>query len=92
MKEIISLTAEKPNLTLTSKTGKTQIRQQTQKLVLVFLDCKLIKTFHDGSSLNYESGLRFLLFMYSTLELQWLKYLWNHENMFKTGVVGANKF
>ena len=25
-----------------------------------------------------------------TVELQWLKQLWNHENMFKTGEVQAN--
>ena len=24
-----------------------------------------------------------------TVELQWLKYLWNHENMFETGGDGA---
>ena len=23
----------------------------------------------------------------NTVEIQWLKHLWNHENMFKTGVV-----
>ena len=22
-----------------------------------------------------------------TVELQWLKHLWNHENMFETGIV-----
>ena len=27
----------------------------------------------------------------NTVELQWLKHLWNHENMFKTEVVGANE-
>ena len=26
-----------------------------------------------------------------TVELQWLKNLWNHENMFETGVVRANE-
>ena len=25
-----------------------------------------------------------------TVELQWLEHLWNHENMFETGVVRAN--
>ena len=25
------------------------------------------------------------------IELQWLKHLWNHENMFETGVVGAKE-
>ena len=24
-----------------------------------------------------------------TVELQWLEHLWNHENMFETGVVRA---
>ena len=26
-----------------------------------------------------------------TVELQWLKHLWNHENMFETGVVQMNE-
>ena len=26
-----------------------------------------------------------------TVELQWLEHLWNHENMFKKGVVRANE-
>ena len=26
-----------------------------------------------------------------TVELQWLKHCWDHENMFETGVVQANK-
>ena len=26
-----------------------------------------------------------------TVELQWLEQLWNHENMFETGVVKANE-
>ena len=26
-----------------------------------------------------------------TVELQWLEYLWDHENMFETGVVRANE-
>ena len=27
----------------------------------------------------------------NTVELQWLEYLWNHENMFETGIVQANE-
>ena len=27
----------------------------------------------------------------NTVELQWLEHLWNHENMFETGVVRANE-
>ena len=27
----------------------------------------------------------------STVELQWLENLWNHENMFDTGAVRANE-
>ena len=27
----------------------------------------------------------------NTVELQWLKHLWNHENMFETGLVRANE-
>ena len=26
-----------------------------------------------------------------TVELQWLEHLWDHENMFETGVVRANE-
>ena len=26
-----------------------------------------------------------------TVELQWLKHLWNHENVFETGVVRGNE-
>ena len=26
-----------------------------------------------------------------TVELQWLEHIWNHENMFETGVVQANE-
>ena len=26
-----------------------------------------------------------------TVELQWLKHAWSHENMFETGVVQANE-
>ena len=28
-------------------------------------------------------------FVLSTVEVQWLEYLWNHKNMFETGVVRA---
>ena len=27
----------------------------------------------------------------STVELQWLEHLWNHKNMFETGVVRASE-
>ena len=27
----------------------------------------------------------------NTVELPWLEHLWNHENMFETGVVRANE-
>ena len=27
----------------------------------------------------------------TTVKLQWLKHIWNHENMFETGVVRANE-
>ena len=27
----------------------------------------------------------------NTVELQWLEHLWNHENMFETGVFRANE-
>ena len=28
---------------------------------------------------------------FDIVELQWLEHLWNHENMFETGVVRANE-
>ena len=28
-----------------------------------------------------------MLIVANTVELQWLKHLWDHENMFETGVV-----
>ena len=31
------------------------------------------------------------LFYINTVELQWLEHLWNHENMFETGVVRASE-
>ena len=27
----------------------------------------------------------------NTVEIKWLEHLWNHENMFETGVVRANE-
>ena len=30
------------------------------------------------------------VFLYK-IELQWVEHLWNHENMFETGVVRANE-
>ena len=36
------------------------------------------------------SDLSFCVTTYS-VELQWLEHLWNHENMFETGVIRANE-
>ena len=30
-------------------------------------------------------------YTYHTVKLQWLEHLWNHENMFETGLVRANE-
>ena len=42
-----------------------------------------------------ETGISILLRnkcdTYSTVELQWLEHLWNHEYTFETGVVRANE-
>ena len=32
-----------------------------------------------------------IYFIINTVELQWLEHLWDHENMFETGVVRANE-
>ena len=38
-------------------------------------------------SLHKDAGV----FKGNTVELQWFEHLWNHENMFETGVVRANE-
>ena len=45
-------------------------------------------------SLNYNLPVvshSVLIVMVNTVELQWLEHLWNHENMFETGVGRANE-
>ena len=32
------------------------------------------------------------MYAVSTVEPQWLEHLWNHENMFETGVDRANEY
>ena len=44
-----------------------------------------------GVTISKAQGLVFLRFRPNTIELQQLKHLWNHGNMFKTGVVLANE-
>ena len=39
----------------------------------------------------YEQNIFIIIFIFFTVELQWLELLWNHENMFKTGLVQANE-
>ena len=38
------------------------------------------------------NGVKMKLEIGDTVELQWLEYLWSHENMFETGVVQANEY
>ena len=54
---------------------------------LIFGRYVLVKLLMFGLFMNY------LLFnpQHTTVELQWLKHLWNHENMFETRVVRANE-
>ena len=42
------------------------------------------------SKLKAYSG-HLLEIIISTVELQWLVHLWDHENMFETGVVRVNE-
>ena len=35
--------------------------------------------------------LNFAYYSRTSVELQWLERLWNHKNMFETGVVRANE-
>ena len=39
-----------------------------------------------------NGGVVFVMQFSTTVELQWLEHLWNHEDMFETGVVRANGF
>ena len=32
-----------------------------------------------------------VLYVSTTVELQWLEHVWNHENIFETGVVRGNE-
>ena len=43
-----------------------------------------------GSGFGSASGSGYIYFV-DTGELQWLEHLWNHENMFETGVVRVNE-
>ena len=43
---------------------------------------------HSAAKLPRKRSLRHL---FITVELQWLEHLWNHENMFETGLVRANE-
>ena len=47
------------------------------------------KTLTNKHSVTYNESELILL---TTVELQWLEHLWNHENMFETGVVRANEW
>ena len=39
----------------------------------------------------HASVIRFANMLVYTVELQWLKHLWDHKKMFETGVVSANE-
>ena len=43
------------------------------------------------ASLAYAKAIVLKLCRASTVELQWLEHLWDHENLFETGVVRANE-
>ena len=40
---------------------------------------------------NFFSHIHLSNNLLTTVELQWLEHLWDHENWFKTGVVRANE-
>ena len=44
-----------------------------------------------GGGLGGGEGVNNEHFFSLKLWLQWLQHLWNHENMFETGVVRANE-
>ena len=59
-----------------------------KKEIQAFIDIH-VQALHDFKRKTYEF-LHFRGRMY-TVELQWLEHLWNHENMFETGVVRASE-
>ena len=60
-------------------------------------DCSTFATETDLSFINQTSCLVTVHVIFAlgpfhfTVELQWLEHLWNHENIFETGVVRANE-
>ena len=40
---------------------------------------------------NVNSEIILIMVQHYTVELQWLRHLWNHENVFETGVVQATE-
>ena len=52
----------------------------------MLFDTRLVNTFAMCGVMNYSLYINTI-----TVEHQWLEHLWNHENMFETGVVLANE-
>ena len=48
-------------------------------------------TTHPDMTIDVYHGHKTTQQQQHTVELQWLEHLWDHENMFKTGVVRANE-
>ena len=44
-----------------------------------------------SSCLKNEKQTLYLIEYLYTVELEWLKHLWNHENTFETGIVRTNE-
>ena len=79
-----------------SETQEIQIRSTNEKLSEEINNRKKLEKVLQDAAGALRVVLRVgLLWNFSylqcTVENQWLQHLWNHENMFKTGVVQANE-
>ena len=58
------------------------------------VDCIIkYRAFTGSDNLKVITLYQYFMFNWNlvTVELQWLEQLWNHENMFETGVIRANE-
>ena len=68
---------------------KPKIIQIISRSEVLLLHMLSTYTMYDTEPLSVSETLYHAEF---TVEIRWLEHLWNHENMFETGVVRANEF
>ena len=63
------------------------------KMALLIMLCSRAGQFStpDAYRITLELAYDHCQWQMNTVEFQWLEHLWNHENMFDTGVVRANQ-